>query len=124
MMARIGQIAWQDLTVPDADGVRDFYQQVVGWQSAAVPVGDHTDYNMLAAEDEAVAGICHQAGPNATMPPQWLIYIAVANLTESLAACEKLGGKIIVPPRGKPGEQFAVIQDPAGAMCALVDGGE
>jgi predicted enzyme related to lactoylglutathione lyase len=32
----VGRIAWIDLTVPDAVGVRDFYRHVVGWGSAEV----------------------------------------------------------------------------------------
>ena len=120
-MARVGQIMWRDLTVPNATAVREFYEQVVGWQSEDVPVDDHTDYNMLDAENTVAAGICHQAGPNATMPAQWMVYIAVADLAASLESCKKLSGKVLVPPRGEPGQQFAVIQDPAGAVCALIE---
>ena len=28
-----GSIAWIDLTVPDATGIRDFYKDVVGWSA-------------------------------------------------------------------------------------------
>ena len=31
----VGTIGWTDLTVPDADGLRDFYSAVVGWGADA-----------------------------------------------------------------------------------------
>ncbi len=36
---RTGIIKWVDLTVDDAEGVRDFYSAVVGWQAVPVDVG-------------------------------------------------------------------------------------
>ena len=41
-----GLIAWCDLTVPDAEAVRDFYHHVVGWQVAEVDMGGYADYCM------------------------------------------------------------------------------
>jgi len=34
--ADIGAIEWRDLTVEDAEQVRDFYADVVGWQTVGV----------------------------------------------------------------------------------------
>jgi hypothetical protein len=36
---RVGTVGWFDLTVADADRVRDFYKAVVGWTTSAVPMG-------------------------------------------------------------------------------------
>lgn len=112
---------WMDLTVPDAAKVRDFYANVAGWQVEPIPMDGYEDYVMKAAgSGEAVAGICHARGDNQHQPPQWLIYITVADLSASLSAVEKLGGKVLVGPRGG-GEMghFAVVQDPAGAVATL-----
>src|SRR5690606_12838152 len=38
--ARVGRIAWLDLTVPDASATRDFYRQVVGWTVQDVELND------------------------------------------------------------------------------------
>lgn len=32
----IGSLGWTDLTVPDAERIRDFYQAVVGWRAEPV----------------------------------------------------------------------------------------
>ena len=41
-----GSVGWFDLTVPDAEKVRDFYGQVVGWDSEATDMGDYEDFCM------------------------------------------------------------------------------
>lgn len=117
----IGAIVWQDLTVADAVGVRDFYRQVVGWNAEPQSMGDYDDYNMQQpADGRTVAGICHARGPNARIPPQWLVYIQVQDVQASARACVELGGKVLDGPRPMGGGQFCVIQDPAGAVAALI----
>ena len=116
-----GKIAWTDLTVPDADGLRDFYSRVVGWRSDPVSMGDYSDFNMIPpGSDEPAAGICHARGTNEDLPPVWLVYIVVADLEKSLSACMDGGGEILMGPKGMgPGSSYAVIRDPAGAVSAL-----
>ena len=88
----VGSIAWTDLTVADAEGVRTFYERVAGWVARPVDMGEYADFNMMRADAETpVAGICHARGANAKLPPQWLIYITVPDLDASLAAC-RAGG--------------------------------
>jgi predicted enzyme related to lactoylglutathione lyase len=114
-----GRIGWIDLTVDNADAVRDFYKAVVGWGHEDVAMGDYSDYAMTAADGEAVSGICHARGGNAGLPSGWLIYITVADIEKSVAACEAHGGDVLVPVKGMAGGHFCVIRDPAGATAAL-----
>lgn len=118
-----GAITWADLTVPDADTVRDFYAAVAKWKPEPVKMGDYDDYNMtLANSGQPAAGICHARGVNADLPAQWLVYIIVKNLDESIQKCRELGGKVIAGPKGMGDTgRFCVIQDPAGAVAALFE---
>lgn len=118
---RVGSIAWMDLTVDDAERVRDFYSQVVGWSSSPVSMGEYQDFNMMApSSGSPVAGICHRRGANSEQPSQWMIYLVVDDLERSVARCVELGGKVVVRPRHMGGHgSFCVIQDPAGAVAAL-----
>lgn len=125
--ARIGRIAWLDLTVADASTTRDFYRAVVGWSVQEVEMKDaderYADYIMLGADGNPAAGVCHARGTNAGLPPTWLIYLPVADLAESVRRVQDEGGKIIKAPRGAdPASEYAVIQDPVGASLALVPG--
>ena len=118
---QIGTIGWVDLTVPNADEVRDFYAGVVGWKPEALSMGDYNDYVMTVPEDAAgVAGVCHARGGNAGLPPVWLVYFRVADVDESIRICLEKGGKVIAPIRSMgPNGRYCVIQDPAGAVAAL-----
>lgn len=119
----IGRITWFDLTVKNADSVKDFYSKIVGWTFAPVDMGGYNDYNMNSpADGKTVAGICHARGVNAGLPPQWLLYITVEDIDKSAATCVELGGKIIDGPKGMGSYgRTCVIQDPAGAAAALFE---
>jgi len=122
---RVGTIGWFDLTIPDADRARDFYRDVVGWTASEFDMGGYRDYCMHPpGAEEPIAGVCHARGQNVGLPAQWLMYITVADLAASLAKCKELGGKVVCEPRsmGSYGT-MAVIQDPAGAVCALIESG-
>lgn len=120
MTSEVGKIGWVDLTVGDAEEVSAFYRDVVGWKIEGVEMGGYQDYCMLPAEGGAVAGVCHARGTNEGIPAQWLIYITVADLEQSLERCRALGGEVVRAARGLGGMgRFAVVRDPAGAVCAL-----
>lgn len=117
----IGSIGWADLTIDDASGMRDFYQKVVGWESEDFEMDGYNDFVMKTAPTgRPVAGICHARGINKSLPAQWLIYITVADVEASAAACVDTGGEILSPVKVVDGQgRFCVIRDPAGAVAAL-----
>lgn len=115
-----GEIGWRDLTVANAEHVRDFYSAVVGWKSEPVEMDGYQDYCMVPAGGSApVAGICHARGSNANLPPQWLLYVVVEDVERSAARATELGGAVLDGPRAIGGGTMAVIRDPAGAVCGL-----
>jgi predicted enzyme related to lactoylglutathione lyase len=118
-----GIIPWCDLTVDDAEGIRDFYAAVVGWESDAVEMDGYSDFNMIAPDTgKPIAGVCHRRGGNAGLPPSWLMYVTVRDVDASAARCTELGGSLVVEPKtmGNYG-RYCVIQDPAGAHLALFE---
>lgn len=118
----MNNIAWVDLTVDDAPLVRDFYARVMGWLSEPLDMGGYSDFVMHdAASGDAVAGVCHARGGNAGLPPVWMVYFRVADLDASLAQVAGGGGEIVQEPRTGGGARFAVVKDPAGAVCALFE---
>src|SRR5262249_11231251 len=116
---RPGSITWTDLTVEDAERVRDFYQAVTGWTPVPLSMGTYADFVMKADDGEDIAGICHARGSNADLPPVWLVDITVDHLDPSLRGGWGLGGTALTPPRSYAGGRSCVIKDPAGAICAL-----
>ncbi len=117
--SKVGTIISADLTIDQADDVRDFYEQVIGWEHVDIEMGGYSDYLMQTKEGVPVAGVCHQAGPNAGLPKVWMVYFQVEDLEKSLEAVRRLGGKVLREPAGTSCGSFAVIEYPAGAICAL-----
>ena len=117
----MGSVGGVDLTVRDADRVQRFYEDVAQWRVSPLEMGGYSDYLMLPPGGrKPVAGVCHKRGVNAKLPPVWMIYIKVPDLDASLKRCQELGGKVLVKPAAMgAGSRYAVIEDPAGAVCAL-----
>jgi len=121
MKPKPGTIGWIDLTVPDAESIRDFYKAVVGWESAGVDMGGYEDFNMQPSDGGGpVAGICHARGQNADLPAAWMIYLVVEDLDRSITACRERGGEIITGPKGSAETgRYAAMRDPAGAVSMV-----
>ncbi|MBI1382206.1 MAG: VOC family protein [Planctomycetaceae bacterium] len=117
---KLGRIGWVDLTVGPAVQVRDFYQAVVGFDVLPIDMGGYEDFCLLPpGGGDPVAGVCHARGSNAEIPPVWLVYFTVSDVAAAARTTEDRGGRILIAPRPLSGGQFAVIADPAGAVCAL-----
>jgi len=114
-----GTILSADLTIIQAEEVREFYKQVIGWEHIEINMGDYSDYLMTTKDGIPVAGVCHQRGVNSGLPPVWMVYFQVNDLKQSLETCKKLGGKVLREPGTSTCGSFGVIEYPAGAICAL-----
>lgn len=124
MSEKIGEMAWLDLTVDNASEIKYFYQKVIGWQVEDVSMGEYSDYAMNSPESgQAVSGICHAKGGNADMPAAWLPYFLVANINDSISEVTNLGGKLLTEIKHAGKDQYIVVKDPAGAICALYQKG-
>ncbi|HLT20332.1 MAG TPA: hypothetical protein VKZ96_12795 [Thermomicrobiales bacterium] len=69
---RIGSIVSADITLDDADALKDFYSQVIGWDTQALTMSDGAgEYQDYIVKDDAgnwVGGVCHARGMNAGIP--------------------------------------------------------
>ena len=121
---KIGSIVSTDLTGPHAEELKEFYQQVIGWEREDLTMkdesGNYSDYVMKDKEGNWAAGICHSRGPNKNIPFQWIVYINVDNIAESIKKCKELGGKILKESKNSEGLcQYALLEDPYGAVLAI-----
>jgi predicted enzyme related to lactoylglutathione lyase len=54
------------------------------------------------------------------LPAQWLLYFKVADQQSSISSVVQLGGTVITPVKNLSStSHFAIIKDPAGAVCAI-----
>lgn len=113
-------MGWVDLTVDKAEGVRDFYSAVLGWESEGLDMGGYDDYVMTpTGSDEPAAGVCHRRGQNADLPPQWIVYFVVDDVEAAVQTALRNGGSMV---RRQTEASFALMRDPAGAVFALHSG--
>lgn len=124
--SKLGQIVWADLTVENSTDLKDFYKEVIGWDVHNVTMKDgeeeYHDYAMMSSPENATGGVCTKRGVNKGIPSQWIIYISVENVAESLAKALEMGGKSIHEIKNKEGNlQFAIVEDPAGAVFGLAN---
>lgn len=139
---KLGEMAWMDLSVPDANHIKDFYQQVLGWQSEAIAMTaqdeKYNDFVMSTPSNkEQIAnagdgdssagfatGICHAKGTNANIPATWLPYFLVADIEHAAIKVKEHGGKLVTEIKSMGADQYVIIEDPAGAHCALYHKGD
>ena len=124
MNIQIGSIISADLTVNNAENIKEFYKEVIGWEPEPFQIkdenGSYEDYVMKDSSGTWVGGVCHARGVNLGIPPQWMVYVNVSDIEKSLEKCLALGGKVIKKSMSKEGTiHYAMIQDPSGAILAI-----
>lgn len=118
----VGNMISVENTSDNADQIRDFYVNVLGWHVHPISMGDYDDFMMLGSEDQPVAGICFRRGPNNDIPAGWIPCFRVENVNAAIAAGIAQGGKQIGDTR-EFGEtsSYAVIQDVNGNHISVMD---
>jgi hypothetical protein len=113
----LGRFCWYELLTTDPAAAPGFYGPIAGWgtsqwEGGAMPYtmwsnGETTIGGIMALPEEAIAQ---------GAPPNWLVHISTPNLSETVDQAQSLGATVLnrmaVPDVG----EFAIIQDPQGAV--------
>ncbi len=111
-----GALTWMDLTTPDLEGAKRFYQQVFGWDY--LDLGEQFGhYHYALANGRPAAGI-GQSPPYMPMTSVWTMYLASAE--GDIERVQALGGQVMLEPMtvGDAGK-MAACADPTGALFGL-----
>ena len=110
-------IVWNELITPDPAAAVKFYGGLFGWTTETMPMPG-MNYTMLKHGGETFGGIMSPKQPGT--PPNWMHYVGVASLEETIAKAAALGAKVCMPPMeiGDTG-RIAILQDPQGAFFGL-----
>jgi predicted enzyme related to lactoylglutathione lyase len=113
-------LCWNELLTNDTEKAIDFYTKLFGWQTKT-DSGGGMPYTEIINGADHIGGIMQiqpQMGP---MPPNWGIYIAVADCDGTAQKATSLGGRQYVPPTDIPKVgRFAVLSDPQGAAFNII----
>jgi len=111
--AATGEWSWTQLFSGAEAKATDFYRAVFGYEvQAAAQKGSY-----LMREGLARAGLSQLAEEN-RQNPQWLGFIRVASLADTVARAKTLGGSIQYQSENP---HVAIIADPAGALVGVIE---
>jgi predicted enzyme related to lactoylglutathione lyase len=116
----MGQICWNELSTPDTKKAKEFYGNVFGWQFEDINTGAMT-YTLIKSGNQEFGGMWQiPTDQQAHIPPHWMAYIWVADVTVALDKAKKNGANVVkeVTQAGDKGK-FAIITDVTGAHIAL-----
>ncbi len=116
-----GRFIWYELLTSDPDAAMDFYTRIIGWGTQAFD-GAGIPYTTWMAGETPIGGVM-QLPDDAVAEgsrPNWLPYVAVPDVDQSVARATELGASTYVEPTdiAEVG-RFAVIGDPQGATFAV-----
>lgn len=117
-----GTPAWSELTTQDTSTVGKFYEHVFGHEARAhADSSEDFDYLTLLLQGRPVASV---HGVGRSLPhdrgPHWMTYFEVEDPDAAAARVQRLGGRVVQPPREGLRGRLATVADPEGAVFTLV----
>lgn len=112
-----GSFCWIELATTDVPAANKFYTGLFGWTITEMPMGDDGVYTIFQYGGRDVAAM---HGNTMGAPPNWLSYIAVENVDNSIVKAKDHGGTVAAGPMDVfDAGRMAVLMDPQGAAFAI-----
>jgi predicted enzyme related to lactoylglutathione lyase len=115
-----GSFTWNELQTRDMEAAKRFYPRVFGWGIKENPMngGSYVEWTL---DGRSIAGGMTMAPTiPANVPPFWLVYFAVEDTDAAVAKAQQLGGQTMMAAMDSPAGRFAVVNDPQGAVFAVI----
>lgn len=118
-----GDWIWMQLLSRDAKQAAQFYSAVVGYEVLENTLSNRVSDYVLASDGFARATVRQIPAAKATqVRPNWLPFVRVKDITESVVKAERLGGKVLLAPKPEVfAGKVAVIADPTGAAVGVLE---
>lgn len=115
-----GKFVWFELLTQDIDKAMHFHDDLFGWRSSRVPMGDGEPYPMIHNGEQAIGG--YRQGPPG-VKSHWVSYLSVPDVDAAHAAAVAGGRRIMLAPTnyGLAGRACAMA-DPTGASFCVWKG--
>lgn len=110
---------WNELHTTDPTKAVAFYERVLGFSHRAMDMGPGGTYHIISQGGVDRGGVTGHLPSG--VPPHWLPYVNVEDADATVARARKLDAKIPFGPEDIPNiGRFAVVQDPVGAVLAVM----
>lgn len=114
-----GTLCWADLSSPDPDRARQFYEALFGWKIG--PVEPYPpNYPVIKNGEALIGGIPPAVYRNPNTPPHWMLFFLAGDVDPLAAKAKELGGAVHMPPTSMGGARFSVLTDPQGAAFSII----
>ncbi|HEX8303808.1 MAG TPA: VOC family protein [Jatrophihabitans sp.] len=112
-----GMPCWVDVSVPDLDAARLFYEGLFGWEMQGGEP-EYGGYLNCAKNGRLAAGISPKMMPDA--PTAWLVHFATSDVDAAAERVSGNGGQVVMGPMEVMDlGRLAVCADPSGARFGL-----
>ncbi len=119
-----GTFCWIELATTDQESAKAFYSNLFGWASNDLPMGPGETYTMFNLDGQTVGAAFRITSHMPGLPPNWTLYIAVANADDTAKKAAQLGAKLLKEPFDVfDAGRMAVIEDPTGAAFCIWQAG-
>ena len=114
-------LCWAELDTNDTSSAGSFYTALFGWgKKGGGQAANETEYIEWQLGGKSIGGMMTIPKEWGPVPPNWLVYFAVADVDATAKKTGELKGAAIVPPTDIPDMgRFAVLRDPQGAVFAV-----
>lgn len=110
-------VMWFEVLGADGDKLRQFYGGLFGWTFDA---NNPIKYGLVNTGDpRGIPGGVGQVQPGSR--PWVTFYVETPDVTGSLSAAERLGGRVVMPRMVTPDVTMGVFEDPEGHVIGLVE---
>jgi hypothetical protein len=112
-----GSFCWADLSSPDPDRAKTFYEALFGW--TIVPDAKYPpEYLIIKCGGKAIGGVAPIAFRKPGTPAHWMIFFMVGDADSVTAKSKELGGSVLMA--APAGMKMSVIADPQGAAFSII----
>lgn len=116
--AKVNEWLWAELWTPDTAAAGDFYAAVLGHQSMTIDEPSGEPYMVLARDRVARAGVVKLFFED--VEPNWVPYILVESVKDTIESIERHGGQLVMAPGENASEvSTAIVSDPTGGVFAI-----
>jgi len=117
-----GEWIWAQLLSRDARQAAEFYRAVAGYEVVENTAPDRVSDFVLTSNGYARATVRTIPEKLAQVKPNWLPFVRVKSIAESVALAKELGGQALLEPKaGLMAGRAAVVADPTGAAIGLLE---
>ena len=115
-----GTLCWNELITTDPEKAKSFFSQLFDWSSETSEMVNIT-YTAFLQGEMPVAGMYQKSEEMGNIPSHWIPYFAVGDCDQISNLAQELGASVIQPPTDIPRTgRFSVLQDPQGAVFAII----